>query len=479
MNALTSSGLHPAGEEVFEFPAYAGKVAICPTDDLMTPFGGLVPFAAFLRHTGLLERLAESCPVERTSPNAAPIRDILVSFMLTALCEGKRFSHVERFREDPTMGTLFGIKSVVGDDAIRRLFRQMDQTASRSWVEQAITPLWRALPDQLILDWDSTVLTRYGHQQGAEIGYNPQKRGRRSHHPLVAVASGTRLCVSYRLRAGNTVSASEWEQSMSQALESLKSRPIWLNRGDIGFGQESILAWHEQAPERPRYLFKLKFTKRVQQALSRIKEEQWQGPAKHGVLQVAEIELQLHGWSTKRRVIVGRRLMGVLPKEKSGAFWDQTRHEFEAYVSNLELKEANSWQIVDLYRKRADAENVFDEIKNQWGFSGFCSRHQQVTDLAARLLLLTYNLWNLFLRLMRPEKHLEAITGRKWFLLIAARLTKSSRQSEMKLAVGGAWWSELKDGYQRICQWILSTAPQLKIPERKIVDFSFLAPAAP
>ena len=157
--------------------------------------------------------------------------------------------------------------------------------------------------------------------------------------------------------------------------------------------------------------------------------------------------------------------------------WDQTKHEFEFYVTSLGEKEANSWQIVDLYRKRADTENVFDEIKNQWGFSGFCSRHQQVTELAARLLLLTYNLWNLFLRLMRPEKHLEAITGRKWFLLIAARLTKSSRQRSMQIAVGGTWWEELKDGYQRICQWISSTAPQLKTPEQKIADFSFLAPA--
>jgi Transposase DDE domain group 1 len=476
MNTATSSGLHPTGEEVFEFPTYAGKVTISPTDDLMTPYGGLVPFAAFLRHTGLIERLVESCPVERTSPNAAPIRDVLVSFLLTALCEGKHFSHVERLREDPTMGTLFGINTVVSDDTIRRLFRQLDGNTSRAWVEQAITPLWRALPSRLILDWDSTVLTRYGQQQGAEVGYNPHKRGRRSHHPLLAIAAGTRLCVSYRLRAGNTVSASEWEQAMEQTQESLASRPVWLNRGDLGFGQESILAWHERSMERPRYLFKLKFTQRVVRALSQIPEEAWQGPAQHGVLQVAEVDLQLHGWSAKRRVVVGRRLLGVLPKEKSGAFWDQTKHEFEAYVTNLETKEANSWQIVDLYRQRADAENVFDEIKNQWGFRGFCSRSVQVTELAARLLLLTYNLWNLFVRLMRPEKHLEAITGRRWFLLIAARLTKSSRQSEMKLAVGGTWWSELKDGYQRICQWILATAPQLKIPEKNIADFSFLAP---
>jgi hypothetical protein len=465
------------GEEVFEFPTYAGKVTMAATDDVMTPFGGLVPFAAFVRHSGIIEKLSTSCPIHRSSPNAAPIRDVLVSFMLTALCEGKHFSHVQRLREDPTMSLLFGIKSVVSDDTIRRLFVRMEPEQCRQWMEESMRGLWQALPDQLILDWDSTVLTRYGHQQGAEVGYNPQKRGRRSHHPLLAVAAGTRLCVSYRFRPGNAVSATQWRASMEEVEESLGSRSVWLNRGDIGFGQEPVMAWHEQEPNRAQYLFKLKLTRGLRRAISQVRDEQWQGPAQRGVLQVCEARVQLHGWSTPRRVIFGRRLLGLIPKEQSASFWDQSKHEFEAYVTNLDIGQANSWQIVDLYRQRADTENVFDEIKNQWGFCGFCSRHRQITDLAARLLLLTYNLWNLFLRLMRPDKHLEAITGRKWFLLIAARLVRGGRQRSLKIAVSGAWWQELKDGYQRVCSWIISTAPQLKPLTGNIPDFSFLAPA--
>lgn len=59
---------------------------------------------------------------------------------------------------------------------------------------EAAKPIWGALPDTLILDWDSTVQSKYGNQQGAEIGYNPRKPGRRSFHPLLAVAAGTRMC---------------------------------------------------------------------------------------------------------------------------------------------------------------------------------------------------------------------------------------------------------------------------------------------
>lgn len=45
----------------------------------------------------------------------------------------------------------------------------------------------------ITFDLDSTVMTRYGTQQGAARGYNPAKRGRASHHPLMAFVSDTRM----------------------------------------------------------------------------------------------------------------------------------------------------------------------------------------------------------------------------------------------------------------------------------------------
>ena len=56
------------------------------------------------------------------------------------------------------------------------------------------------------------------------------------------------------------------------------------------------------------------------------------------------------------------------------------------YVTNLPL-EYNAWQIQQLYRDRADTENVFYELKNQWGFSGFCAKARATTELAARYLV--------------------------------------------------------------------------------------------
>lgn len=224
------------------------------------------------------------------------------------------------------------------------------------------------------------------------------------------------------------------------------------------------MAWHEAASARPKYLFKLKLTANVRRALHALPETAWQGPGAAGVWQVAEARLGLHGWTQQRRVVFARKLQGQTPVLAQGQFWQQVKHELAAYVTNLDEPMANAWQVQALYRERADAENVFDELKNQWGFSGFCAAKRRVSALAANLLLLVYNLWSLFVRLLEPSRHIEAAGSRRWFLVIAARLVQSGRQKTLHVSAQGHWWAALKAGYTRVAQWLATTAPQLKIP---------------
>jgi hypothetical protein len=106
-------------------------------------------------------------------------------------------------------------------------------------------------------------------------------------------------------------------------------------------------------------------------------------------------------------------------------------------VTNLDVQQAAPAQTVLTYRKRGDAENVFDELKNQCGFSDFCSGKGVVSATIARLLLLTYNLWSLFVRVLKDEGcHREAITSRDTLLVMATKLVESGRQKTLKLCVG-------------------------------------------
>jgi hypothetical protein len=285
-----------------------------------------------------------------------------------------------------------------------------------------------------------------------------------------------------RWRPGKAVSATGWLEAMEQLWQRAEIRSrLWLNRGDTGFGQEAICAWHEvQGPARPKYLFKLRLTRNVRRAIANIRPEAWRGCPTLGSEQVAETSLQLEGWSRTRRVVIARTLKPVNsgPQEE---FWATPEDEASAYVTNLRAEEASAEQVVLLQRKRGDAENVFDEVKNQWGFRGFCSRRGVVTEVAARLVWLTYNLWTLFVRLMglEPEQHTEAVRSRRQFLVLAAQMSWSGRQRRWKLAVTSRWWHELKGCYQRLCRWLQATAPQLERQRQFLRLLAFETPVDP
>ncbi|WP_090570740.1 hypothetical protein [Nitrosomonas sp. Nm33] len=46
-------------------------------------------------------------------------------------------------------------------------------------------------------------MTRYGQQERAARGYNPRKRGRYSHHPLMVFIADVHMVANQWLRPGN------------------------------------------------------------------------------------------------------------------------------------------------------------------------------------------------------------------------------------------------------------------------------------
>jgi hypothetical protein len=457
---------HLIGEaEDFTFETSGERFKVSRGERALTPFGGLVAFSAFLSKLGIIEKMVQTCPIKRTSNNATPVRDVLIGFILTCIQEGKRFRHIRSIQDDPTIAKVFNIeRRIPGVDAVLRFFSSIDDASGEAWIHEAMSIIYSSLPTDYILDWDSTVTTRYGDQDGVEVGYNPRKPGRGSHHPLLCSVGGLRLCLEVDVRPGNVYSSSGWIEVMERLFRNLHSdNKPFINRADIGFCGEEFLSWHEESgKKRPYYLLKLKKTAKVKEAIRQVKDEQWLGEATFGVLQVAECQLQLHGWNKKRRVIVGRRLIKKISAEESNTLFGVCQYEYSAYVTNLSCQQVDTWQIADLYNQRCDAENVIDELKNQWGLSGFCSDKENVTAFAARMVVLSYNLWSLFVRFFSGTKHEEAISSRKEFLLIASSLVRSSRENALKMSVSDRLWSRLQEGYQRLMLWLESTASQLR-----------------
>ncbi len=149
-------------------------------------------------------------------------------------------------------------------------------------------------------------------------------------------------------------------------------------RGDCAFGNERVTGELELI-EQP-YLFKLKQSAGVKRLIEhQFKREGWQDAGQGW--QGLEDELQLMGWRHARRVVVLRRALRsnvVLERVASERaqqeiiFADENQTiktwEYAVLVTNTQYR---VMALGPLYRDRADGENGFDELKNQWGLSGY------------------------------------------------------------------------------------------------------------
>ena len=145
---------------------------------------------------------------------------------------------------------------------------------------------------------------------------------------------------------------------------------------------------------------------------------------------------------------------------------DTELYEYAVLVTSLAEEVLT---IAQLYRDRADCENVFDELKNQWGWGGFTTQDLARCRLVARMVALVYNWWNLFVRLAEPDKHLEAITSRPLLLAGIAERVRHGRQTTLRIASthGRAGWARgVLDGVAIFLRRLIDTAEQLTADQR-------------
>ena len=130
-----------------------------------------------------------------------------------------------------------------------------------------------------------------------------------------------------------------------------------------------------------------------------------------------------------------------------------------------------------LYRDRADGENGFDEIKNQWGWGGYSTHDIERCALSARAVALIYNWWSWYVRLANPKHRMEAITSRPKLLSAVGRLTNHGGQSKILLTVMHESVAQIKRLVANVrtgIQYLSTKAPQLAKSERWVAMVRFI-----
>jgi hypothetical protein len=441
----------------------------------VTPLGQLVFFAQFLAAGGLYAEWVRQCPLCFTSPNAPARTDLLGTITLAVLAGQNRYAHVTGLRADTVNPQGLGMSRVCSEDSVRRAFADACPEACAAWQSGALQQTWRpALRWPWILDLDVTVKPIYGHQEGAEVGYNPHKPGRPSHTYHTLFLRHLRLVLDVAVRPGKQHAATHSRDNLWRVWESLPAecRP-WLVCGDSGYGNETLMSDCETRHQ--KYLFRLRRSSGVKQLITLLER---QGGWQRGVNGWSGLEgrLQLTGWSCPRRVVVLRRPRqrgAPAPADPRALPWpalamSDPPPEYEYQVLVTDLTEALG-SVSGLYAQRADAENVYDELKNQWGWGGFTTKDLLRCQVAARNGALIYNWWNLFVRCAEPERPREAVTSRPLLLCAVGRVIESGRQITLRLTsthAAAARAQRLLTGVSLFLSGLLNTAEQLTASQR-------------
>ncbi len=402
------------------------------TDKPVSPWGGMRLMKAALDQLGIREQI-ETLDIPQPGSNRgySPII-IIESFFVSVWLGASKFTHTAMVRFDSVLPKIFGWKSVPSQSTFSRFFNKF------SWKRNdSVFPVFnqwffsQLRLDNLTLDLDSTVITRYGNQEGSARGYNPRKPGRSSHHPLIAFLSETRMVVNSWLRPGNTGATSNFKHFLDETFSILSSKKIGLVRADSGFFGNRFLSDLER--RKLSYIVACKMNPVLK---LKIKDHRQWTVLSDGV-QVGEFYYRASSWKHPRRIVVIRQDSHRRPKSTGKTLFPELEnmpiYRYSAFVTNLELPASQIWF---MYKGRADSENRIKELKYDFGMDSFNLQKFYATEAAFRFILIAYNVMSLFRQLVLSKKSQAMLsTIRFQCFAIGSWIVKDGRERVLKLSV--------------------------------------------
>ncbi len=406
------------------------------TDKEITAHGGIVLLQKMMERMGFTDFL-ERTPLPQPGSNRGydPVQ-IIVQFLVSVWCGANRYEHLEVARFDGVIQQLFGWKKMAGHRAFVRFFQKFDLEKN----SQVFPPFYRWFFNNLkfdnyTLDFDSSVITRYGSQQGAAVGYNARKPGRKSHHPLMAFVADVQMVANFWLRSGDAHSANNFEAFMEATLNNLQNKQIGLLRADSGFYSKKIFDLLENRAQPISYVIACPMYTTIQRHIH--SQKTWLTLADG--IEICSTQYQSPNWDAPRRLVIVRQQVAVR-KEATGKvlrlFEDDdvmAGYRHSCYITNLKLPTAEIWR---LYRGRAVCENQIKELKYDYAADKMNLNGFDATEATMNFIMIAYNLMSLFKQVIIPTKAKPMLkTIRYTTINVGAYLTKNGRDRILKMSL--------------------------------------------
>jgi hypothetical protein len=406
------------------------------TDKEISAWGGMIYLKRLMEKSGILNFLSGlDLPSQGSNRGYSPLQ-LIQSFWLSVWCGANRFMHLEVLRVDETLKKLFGWKRMAGHKSFQRYFEKFTLASSQNIFHSTYQWFFNQLQfDNYTLDLDSTVLTRYGRQQGAARGHNSKKPGRKRHHPLMAFVADCRMVANFWLRDGSASTTSNFEAFLLDTLDRLKNKTIGLLRADSGFYDKAVFQLLESRSI--QYIIAAQMYPILQKTIIAVPQSTWLPVAKG--IDVTSVQYQSPLWNCSRRIVVVRQKIEDRP-EATGVILKLFKEDeiikgfrYSAFVTNLTLPNKEIWL---LYRNRADAENRIKELKEDFALDSFCMNKFEATETALNWVMLAYNLMSLFrIAILKSNVQPQLKTLRYKLFAVPSYITKNGSQHVLNMTV--------------------------------------------
>lgn len=402
------------------------------TEKNLTGNAGLVHFGRFCEKLNLSKLLRKYISIQRGPTAQYDVADTVMMLAMGVVAGVKHLSHMAIIRSDDAIRSLFMWEQFPDDTTMGRIFKLFNQKHCKelSDVEAEVRKkVWnKKWFGRVRLDMDSSVRGVWGHQEGAKKGYNPQKKGQRSYHPLFCFIAETRECLHNWFRSGDAYTANGSVEFMKECFARLPKR-VWKVdiRADSGFFNGALLDFIES--RQGQYTIKVK----MKGLVSLLEQQNWHKVPKIDGFEKTEFEYKCSGWKKKRRFVAIRKIREYTEETDNQCLFDSRKVEYEyfCYVTNMDL---SPWATHKYYGQRATSENWIEWCKNHMASGSILTQDFWANSAIFQSCILAYNLmvWLMWLNHEEGFKE-EPNTIRMWLIAVPARLMHMNRQWFLRL----------------------------------------------
>jgi hypothetical protein len=418
------------------------KVRLSFLETALTHFGGLYLLASYIRQIKLRRLLHETIRFHRWNTGYTTSAETLAILYPILLGLG-RVETTRLLQQNGAFQYLTGLRTYPNPSTLRRFLTRLGQRGLGSFLrlhDRFRTHFQK--PVSAIFDLDTTVLTVYGRQENAVVGFNPKKRGRPSFHPLLCFEGKSGICWEAEWLPGDAHPLPHVAPLLQRALVKLPVNVKKVSvRADPAFYDQKFLAFLEE--KRAFYVIAARLYPDLKQRLQGLRYRRYRSG-----LEAAAFRYQPPAWTQARRFVIIRRPVTEEPSRQLHLF-TLRGYSYEALVTNLGLQPINVWKF---YNGRSTAELVIRELKSGCAV-GKIPRHDWFANLAYfHLVLFAYNLLLWFKQLYLPNnlKRIAIQTLRNRFLWVPALLVRPQGKPTLRLPRSYPYQTEFMEVLRRI-----------------------------